>query len=93
MNLFWQVSLWRPCLTEFLRYALAGSLAACCSCSYHSSLAEDPLVPLGYMSGDMDMGSEHRELVDVLELIASSSPTTDRRWSKSTSIEANSIAP
>ena len=55
------------CPRQLLSYALAGFVAACCSCSKHPSFSEDPLVPLGTMSATMDMASEHAELLMVLK--------------------------
>ena len=55
------------CPPRLLSYALAGVVAACCSCSKHPSFTEDPLVPLGTMSGAMEMASEQAELLMVLK--------------------------
>lgn len=67
MKTFSQVCVARPYLVGFLRSVLVCSLAAFCSCSPSASYPEDPLVPLGTMSGSMDMASEQAELLIVLK--------------------------
>ncbi len=67
MKTFSQVYVARPYMVGFLRSILVCSLAAFCSCSPSASSPEDPLVPLGTMSGTMDMASEHAELLIVLK--------------------------
>ena len=55
------------CPPRLLGYALAGFVAASCSCSKPPSFTDDPLVPLGTMSGNMDMATEQAELLAVLK--------------------------